>query len=297
MAQVGLSSTRPGFSGETGIDTLRLLFETERSFGTEIIEVEGWRFGSIEGLGLTWAEGRPCADRLARPDDVLRAGSVARAFIAQTIGVRRDRGVARVDITTTRTFATEPEARAFLGGMAALDLPRCETIRRGRPVHSVAWAHPAGRRILARCYDKGLEKGGEPWRHVRLEDQRRFRAGARPTLDAVADPGFQRERFERRFGPMASAVEGIRAASFPSIAQSIADDFRWGLRSRAESERLAASLVLLGGGAGDAYSKATAWRRRREMRQAGYVLVDDEREATEVDLSSVLEAALEEFDG
>jgi hypothetical protein len=79
MAQVGLSSTRPGFSGETGIDTLRLLFETERSFKHEIIEDEGWRFGSIEALGLTWAEGRPCADRLARPDDVLRAGSAARA--------------------------------------------------------------------------------------------------------------------------------------------------------------------------------------------------------------------------
>src|SRR5438105_234698 len=57
VAQVGISSTRPGFSGETGIDTLRLLFETERSFGTEIIEAHGWRFGSIEGLGLTWAEG------------------------------------------------------------------------------------------------------------------------------------------------------------------------------------------------------------------------------------------------
>lgn len=297
VAQVGISSTRPGFSGETGIDTLRLLFETERSFGRDIIEAEGWRFGSIEALGLTWAEGRPCSDRLARSNDVLRAGGAARAFVAQTVGVRRDRGVARVDITTTRTFATEPEARAFLAGMAALDLPRCETIRRGRPVHSVAWAHPVGRRILARCYDKGLERGGEPWRHVRLEDQRRFRAGARPTLDAVADPGFQRQRFQQRFGRMAAAAGGIKAASFPSIAQSIADEFRWGLRSRAEAERLAGSLVLLGGGAGDAYSKATAWRRRREMRRAGYVLVDDEREAAEVDLSSVLEAALDEFGG
>lgn len=297
VAQVGISSTRPGFRGETGIDTLRLLFETERSFGNEMIEAEGWRFGSIEALGLTWAEGRPCADRLARPDDVLRAGGAARAFVDETLGVRRDRGVARVDITTTRTFSTESEARAFLAGMAALDLPRCETIRRGRPVHSVAWAHPAGRRILARCYDKGLERSGDPFRHVRLEDQRRFRSGGRPTLEAVADPKFQRERFERRFGPMASAAEGIRAASFPFIAQSIADEFRFGLRPRAESERLAASLVLLGGGASDAYSKATAWRRRREMRRAGYVLIDDERDATEVDLSSVLEGALEEFEG
>jgi hypothetical protein len=94
---------------------------------------------------------------------------------------------------------------------------------------------------------------------------------------------------------MTAAAEGVRAASFPVIAQSIAEEFRYGLRSRAESERLAASLVLLGGGAGDAYSKATAWRRRREMRRAGYVLVDDERDRTEVDLSSVLDAALEEF--
>jgi hypothetical protein len=179
--------------------------------------------------------------------------------------------------------------------MAALDLPRCETIRRGRPVHSVAWSHAIGRRILARCYDKGLERGGEPWRHVRLEDQRRFRAGARPTLEAVADPRFQREQFERRFRPMAAAAEGMKVATFPVIAQSIADEFRWGLRSRAATERLAAALVLFGGGAGSAYSKATEWRRRRELQEAGYVLIDDDRDAAEVDLAGVLQSALEEF--
>ena len=115
-------------------------------------------------------------------------------------------------------FVNEAEARAFLAGMAALDLPRCETIRRGRPVHSVAWAHPSGRRVLARCYDKGLERGGEPWKRVRLEEQGRFRAGARPPLEVVADPGFQRERFGRRFRPMAEAMQGVRAATFPVIA-------------------------------------------------------------------------------
>ena len=274
-----------------------MLYETDGSFGSQLVEHDGWRFGSIPALGLTWAEGHPTEGALALPDDVLTAGNRVRDFVDDVVGVRRDRGVSRLDVTTSRRFHVDAEARAFLTGMAALDLPRCETIRRGRPAHSVAWAHTHGRRLLARCYDKGLERGGESWEVVRLEDQGRFRSGARPPLDVAADPAFQRERFERRFRPMRQALDGVKAATFPVVAQGLADDARYGVREAREAERLAGALVLITGGAGEAYSRRTRYRRRGELRAAGYIVVDDEREVVAVDLGEQLEAALAEFAG
>jgi hypothetical protein len=274
---------------------MRLLFESETSFGHDVVEHAGWHFGSVPALGLTWAEGRPGGDALGLPADVLSAGNAAREFVGAHVGVRRDRGVARLDVTTTRAFEREADARAFFAGMAALDMPRCETTRRGRPVHSIAWTHAAGRRILARAYDKGLERGGEPWRSGRLEDQGRFRSGSRPPLDVVADPAYQRERFERRFRPMAQALDGVKAATFPVIAQSLADEARYGYRSVREAARLAGALVLFAGGVQPSRDDRTLYRWRRELREAGYVVVDDEREAVDVDLGGELEQALMEF--
>lgn len=296
--EVGVCSTRPSLISETGVDTLRLLFETERpgdrSF--ELAGAEGWSFGSIAALGLTWAEGRPGAGELAKPDDVLNAAVGVRALVDDYLGVRRDRGVSRLDVTTTRPFGAPREARAFLAGMATLQLPRCETTRRGDPVHSISWTHATGRRKLARCYDKGLERGGEPFESVRLEDQRRFPSGHRPTVEAVADAEFQRRKFVQRFEPMRKAVDGVKAASFPVIAQALADEVRYGYRAAREAERLAGSLVLLCGGASEGYSRATLYRRRADLREAGYVVVDAYLEPVEVDLGDVLEAAIAEFD-
>jgi hypothetical protein len=145
-------------------------------------------------------------------------------------------------------FERPGEARAFLTGMAAVQLPRCQTTRRGHPVHSVSWTHALGARKLARCYDKGLERGGEAFKLGRLEDQRRYASGARPPADVVADPDYLRGRFEARFGPIRKAVDGVRAASFPVIAQALADEVKYGYRQPLEAERLAGSLIILSGG-------------------------------------------------
>jgi hypothetical protein len=193
----------------------------------------------------------------------------------------------------TTEFARPQEARAFLAGMAAVQLPRCETTRRGHPVHSVSWTHAAGKRKLARCYDKGLERGGEAFKFGRMEDQRRYPSGARPPVDVVADPDFLRGRFEARFGPIRKAVEGVKAATFPVIAQALADEARYGYRDLFETERLAGSLVLLTGGASDAYKRSTYYNRRARLRDAGYVVVDDLVEHVEVNLGDVVDAALE----
>jgi hypothetical protein len=289
----------PELTTEAGVDTLRLLFETrargERAF--ELDALPGWRLGSIAALGLTWAEGHPVAGALARPSEVATAAAHVTKLVDDHLGVVKERGCARLDSTATYRFERPQEARAFLAGMAAVDLPRCETTRRGHPVHSISWTHSTGARKLARCYDKGLERGGEAWALGRLEDQRRYGSAGRPPAEVVSEPGYARGRFEARFGPIRKAVDGVKAATFPVVAQALADEVKYGYRDRREAERLAGSLVLLTGGVGrgerDTSQRRWFDRRKAELRGAGFVVVDDLAEVVEVNLGDVVTAALE----
>jgi hypothetical protein len=299
-AEVGVCSTRPSLTADTphaGVDTLRLLFDTHAFVDgprpVELLGLDGWRVGSIPALGLTWAEGHPTPGALASGSEVATAAATVRDVVDQHLGVMRDRGVARSDQTVNLPFNRPQDTRAFLAGMAATHLPRCETTRRGHPVHSISWTHATGRRILARCYDKGMEQGGEAFKFGRLEDQRRYSSGHRPSVEDVADPEYLRERFVSRFGPIRKAVDGVKAATFPVIAQALADEARYGYRDWREAERLAGALVLLSGGGAEAYSRPTYYRRKAELREAGYVVVDDLAEVVEVNLAECVDAAME----
>jgi len=272
-----------------------LLYETT-NYGAsrfQIDELEGWQLGSMPGIGLTWAEGHPLPGGLAGSAETAAAVALVRECVDDRFEVRRDRGVSRLDSTATVAFERQPEARAFLAGMAATQLPRCETTRRGHPVHSISWTHAQGARKLARCYDKGLERGGEAFRFARLEDQRRFGSSRHPPAEVVVEPGYARGRFVARFGPIRKQVQGVKAATFPVIAQALADEARYGYRDVREVERLAGALVVLSGGAAEAYKRSTYYNRRAELRTAGYVVVDDQVEAVEVDLGQLVDEALE----
>lgn len=298
LAGVGVCSTRPSANPDTqeaGTDTLRLLFATRHPGGQTFAvgEADGWRFGSISGLGITWAEGHPVPGELCNGQELLEAAQRIRAMLDQRLGVEKDLGVSRADFTATHAFRRPEDARAFLTGMSATELPRCEVTRRGHPVHSVSWSHVLGSAKVARVYDKGLERGGEPWRLGRMEDQRRYPSARRLPVEAVSEPGYARSMFQRRFQPIARQVHGVKAASFPVIAQALADEVRYGYRPWKEAERLAGSLVLLTGGAAEGYSRRTMYRRRADLREAGFVVVDDLAEAVEVNLGDVLDAALE----
>jgi hypothetical protein len=247
----------------------------------------------MPSLGVVWAEGRPGDGVLATAAQVQAASERVESLVDERFGVREARGVSRSDQTVTMRFVHEQECRAFLAGMAAVSMPRCETTRRGAPVHSVWWTDPRGARIQKRVYDKGHEQGGERARDARLEDQRRYPSGRRPYIEAVADPDFLRGRFEASFGPVRKAVSGMTAVTFPVLEQTLADEFRYGFRDQREFERLAGAVVALKGGASEAYSRRTFYRRRAELREAGYVVVDDLAEAVSVNLGEVVESAIE----
>lgn len=288
-------SARSGTHGETGVDALRLLYEVGRQ-PQRPFELEGWHGGPVPGGACMWLERKGGdAGELWRPDRVRELGRQAWELVEGSFGVVGELGASRVDVTTTRRFDSVLHGRAFIGGMAAIELPRMEATRRGTPPHSVWWTGQRTRKIRARVYDKSRERGGEPWEAIRLEDQRSLPARERPALDVVSDPAWQRERFGARFGPMRKAVSGVRAASFPVVAQAIADEVKYGYRSASEGRQLAGSLVLLHGGAFESVPRRTKYRWRSELRDAGYVVVDDFMDPVEVDLGDELEAALEEF--
>ena len=296
---VGACSTRPsarsGTHQESGVDALRLLFKVDR-VPTKPFAVDGWNGGGLPQHGLCWLERKGGSEGLMKPVDVLRHGAEAGALVDASFGLIEQRGCSRADFTTTRRFATAQLGRAFMGGMAAIEFPRLEATRRGTPPHSVWWTGERSRKIRNRCYDKSREQGGEPWLSIRLEDQRAFPTGAHFPYEVIAEAGFQRLMFQGRFKAMRKAVDGVKAASFPVIAQALADEVKYGYRSAPEARALEGSLVLLSGGAHDGIKRRTRYRWQADLREAGYVVVSDFMEPVSVDLGGELEAALEEFE-
>lgn len=295
---VGVSSTQPSPRFGTalaGLDTWKLLYRVDpEGLAAGVFDLGHYRATVDRAHGLLGLEGHPSGTtELLAPVDV-PAALAAADELADGLGGTFHR-VSRVDLTAPHHFRSAAEGRAFFTGMSVLELPRAHTIARhapGQPAHSIAWTGATSARRVARCYDKGLERGtAEPWLVGRLEDQRRSSSGRTIEVSAWADRGFCRETFERRFRPMQAAVDGVHAASFPVISQAIADEARYGYRSVQEAERLAGSLVLLRGGAGDAYSRSTFYARRAALREAGYVLSDGP-EGVNVDLAGVFESAI-----
>jgi hypothetical protein len=299
MQQVGSSSTRPSLQPETprvteaGVDTWRLLFRTtlDRPPDTPVFDVGRYKAQWFPGHAVLALEGHPSASGLAEPwglegayqeaIDALRSwGHVPTAFV----------GLARLDSTVTQRM-NRHEGQAVLAGLAALDVPTCDPVVRGKPAHSIAYVHTRGRRVLGRAYDKGRESGkAERWELIRLEDQFRPASGSRPGREHF-HAEYVRGRFHRRFLPLYRSARGVKVTGLPVIARDVSERIQAGELDTRRAERMMGSLLLLAAGA--PYSRSTYYKRRAELRDNGYVLADDYFTPVEVDLGAVLEAALE----
>jgi hypothetical protein len=258
--------------------------------------VDGFKGHVIPGLHLIAAEGNPGDGGLWSPEELASTAAGVRDVVDATFGLVRDRGVSRLDLTTSRRFKVE-DGRAFLSGMAAMEFPRLEGRRRPNvgQARSIDWTGAKTAAIKARVYCESFKvHGRELGEQVRVEAQRRYPNGHRPPLDVASDPAWQREQFLRRFEPMRKAVNGVTAATLPVIERAIVDEVKLGYRNYREAERLIGAMVFLRHDK-QAYPKMALSRRRRELREAGYVVVDDQADVLEVDLGAELEAALEEF--
>lgn len=236
-------------------------------------------------------DGHPSADRLAKPwglEDAYQ--EVIRELRDWGHVPTRFAGLARLDSTATLRMDRQ-EGQALLAGMAALDVPSCQPVVRGKPAHSVGYVHVRGRRILGRAYDKGREAGiAGPWELIRLEDQYRPASGARPGREHF-HAEYVRGRFHKRFVPLYRSARGVKVTGLPTIARDVAERLQAGELETRQAERMMGSLLLLSAGA--PYSRSTYYKRKAELRDNGYVVADEFYTPVEVDLGAVLEAALE----
>jgi hypothetical protein len=291
---------------EAGVDTWKLLFTPadHRSVDAAIDFTRGRRtvvanhmIGYVAEHQVIWLEGHPASkNRLARGAELPQAANCLRESLAaigiRTIGPAR---VSRLDATVTQRFAEPLEGCAVLTGMARLDVPRCKPVVRGRPVETVELMNKnRGRRILARSYDWGLHRNAERrGTIVRMESQDRFPRDQQSSAEDLA-PGFARKRFRRRFESIWQASKGITVAGLPIIANTVIERLRRGEISAAQCERALGYLMTERAGvAEERYSRASLYRRRAEVRELGLVLADDFMEPVSVDISAVIEQALE----
>jgi hypothetical protein len=273
---------------EAGVDTWRLLFKTTRAHGAEVFSLGDYKAHWMPGLSLLAVEGHPSPGGLCPSNGLGNAYETVMHLLDEEVGSYEFKGLSRLDATATNVFGRGQEGIAFLQGFAALDWPRLKPEVIGKPPETVYLIARNGRgKKLARAYDSGLLRGThERGVAIRLEDQGRFPAGARPTMEI--DP---RARFHRRFVPLWQSMKGVRVASLPVLTETVAARLSSGEITRSQAERMIGFLHLETAGA--TCERRTWYRRRRELRERGLVVADGFFERVEVDVASVLEAALE----
>ncbi len=294
-----MSAPSDGSVVEAGVDTWRLLLRCERPQGgphqvklgdpAEAPRYHGTWFGDHSMLAV---EGHPAPGRLADPSDLLLAyDELLDSDLLPAAGFDGPEflGISRLDSTATHVFERPADGMAFLGGMAALDWPRLKPVVYGKPPETVALTYQnSNGRILARAYDTGLLRGGfERGEAIRLEDQKRFPSGARPS--DFLEAGYARQRFEKRFLPMYKAAQGVRVASLPVIAEHVAGLVAAGEMTHHAARRLVGFLVLPNVKGAPRSDR----RYRSQLRGYGLVVADDFYEPVDVDLSEVLERLLD----
>lgn len=282
--------------------------------------ISGHRVGWFPREGLVFAEGHPDPDGLCAPARLPEAlegiyGAMAdfgirlprqrteHRFDPKTPTARRQgfAGIRRLDLTADLAFDHPGEGLAVLAGIAAIPIPRVQTaIRRqvgGRAVETVAMFGRGGKQQLARWYDKGQEAGtAERGVLIRPEDQRRFKGRARPPVEAITATS-ARALFQGRFLPLWKATKGITVATAPEVFIRLEQLRASGELTGRQAAALGSYLAADQFGYGEAwFSRATAYRRRSDLREHGVVLADGVVDEVEVDLHGAIEAALEAED-
>lgn len=254
--------------------------------------IAGHRVGVIPEHRMLWMEGHPSQDGLAHPRDLPAAEHrVLAALDAAGLPTGRDAGCSRLDVTTTLAAPDQQTGLTLLAGLGLVDVPRTKPSVIGRPPQTVSWLSPTGHKVLARAYDKGLEAGLAPrGRLIRLEAQTRYTKEARRAVKDLDPAG----AFARRFTPVAQAADGLTAATFPALKERVIELVQAGRLTPQQAERLIGHLAV---GGRIRFPARTRYRRQRELRDHGLVMVDALADPIDVDLGEALDAALAAWSG
>jgi hypothetical protein len=266
--------------------------------------------------GLLFAEGHPGGDGSLCPASELlvRALDLQEALQAADVPVNgRQRsfaslgsmsegwaGVRRVDATVNVDAVCRGDGLAVLAGVAACvrDAPGHAEVRYGvdHAVETVYLRGYAGKRVLGRCYDKGLESNlADRGRLLRFESQQRWGKLNRRDVDEL-DAAALRSAFHRRFYPLYQATKGVTVGGPTVVASKLLEAVAAGEITAQSAESLCGHLMFraVGGRRGAGISRRTMYRREQRARELGVVLGDGVlEEVVEVDVGAVLEQCLD----
>ena len=295
--------------------TARELTTVAGPLGSRLIpyQLDGHRVGWFRD-GLVFAEGHPRGDGLASADSLIpRALQLQEAIAEAGIPISpRERplrslgatstgvaGLRRLDSTVNLRMSTRAEGLAALAGVAALvrDSPGKAEVFYGpdRGVETVYLRGHAGKRILGRWYDKGLEAALAPrGLMLRVENQQRWPKASRRDVEDV-DSLSLRAGLQKRFYTVWQASKGVRVAGPAVIYEKLVEAVESGQISPREAEALAGhvALTVVAGRRGAGVSKSTMYRRERSARELGLVLADGVLEEVDVDLGAILEEVMD----
>lgn len=276
--------------------------------------VIGYRVGLFPS-GLLFAEGHPAGPGRLCPagelplrglelqDALLRIGApiaVGELPFGWTSSESQGfAGFRRVDATANCDVGSRMEVAAVLAGLAAVVRDSPSQLRaqwNADQLGTVYMLGYAGRRVLARWYDKSAEmlaRGEDPGSDgvVRGEDQRRWSKAERPGMDDLT-PEAVRHRFHRRFVPLYRAAKGVKVCGPIVAGQRIADLVEAGELAPQQGRLLAGDILVAAGGRGIARGR-TLRRSAAIRRRLGIVVSSGDLEEIEVDVSAVLEACLD----
>jgi hypothetical protein len=251
------------------------------------------------GPGVLAVEGHPGgAEGVLAPPDVVPAYVDRLRELLGAWGIAWDRvlGVSRCDGTVSLGYDVPSDGLAVLSALAALEptgrLKRA-SYRAGDGLETVYVVTPKGR-VRGRWYDAGVRHGtADRGRKIRGEDQRRYdRHARRPLVEAIST-GSVRQAFQERFVTLAKATEGVTVATLPVIVNKLADRVERKAMKVGDAERALAFAVFSSAGRRGVYKAYARSRRRELLREHGLAVLDGELDPVQVDVSAVLEAALD----
>jgi hypothetical protein len=282
-------------------------------------DVLGYRVGWDRASGMLYAEGHPTADGLCAPGELPAAldGLVA-ALLAADVpvpngvtadvwmgfgdhGCREDgfAGLRRVDTTLDLAVDAASEGLAIMSGVAGVSRDAAKTKAEviwsvdGRSVETVYFRGRAGRKVLGRWYDKGVEsKTAAAGRHIRPEDQRRYVKGLRRDVGELSAP-YLRRQFHDRFLPLWQASKGVTVAGLTVLSDKLTEAVEAGEITAEMAEKLGGYLLLARQRERLGLSRRTDFRRRAAVRDLGLILADGVLQEVEVDLHDVLDQCMD----
>jgi hypothetical protein len=270
---------------EAGIDTARAIFGLNREYrGPQFGQSKGLRWQFYPHLGRVAVEGHPTPGELA-PDEAL-ADWVE--FGQRTVGLGHFLGFTRLDATATVAFEDPAQGAALLRSLAAVRLPWVKPAVYGNPPETVYWLDRRGSgRKLCRAYDKGIESDSAGrGALIRLEEQAKFKTDRRPGLPHACGQVI----YERRFAPALESSATLQVMGHEVALDALTARLRDGALTDLQFDSLT-GFVYREARAIPQHPK-TALRRRRQLRELGIALADQDSDSAPLDLAAVVGATI-----